>query len=196
MFGGRRYSPSLCMGLSQIASVLERGYCISRTVGVRMPHQAKLCILCIYPQNFIIPSRPRTQIDFGLLQARGMIALCWKKNRYAFDEYIVEGDGILCGIGETDLHNQRKDGRIWKSVETFAWVSCPSAYTVIYGIVICWVLRSLLFCLSVCFFLFCLFIFSLFIVILVVILTILQVCQHDATQPMNELLTVWPMDVM
>lgn len=46
---------------------------------VKVPYEAKVCILGIYPQNFIINSKQATLIDFGLLQARRMIALYWRK---------------------------------------------------------------------------------------------------------------------
>ena len=51
---------------------------ISEVVGVKVPHQAKLCILGIYPGNFTVSSKQSILIDFGLLQARRMIALSWK----------------------------------------------------------------------------------------------------------------------
>lgn len=52
---------------------------ISEIVGVNIPHQAKICVLGIYPNNFVVNSKKATLIDFGLLQARRMIALSWKK---------------------------------------------------------------------------------------------------------------------
>lgn len=52
---------------------------ISQIAGVKVPHQAKLCILGIYPKNFTVQSKQITLIDFGLLQAKRMIALSWRK---------------------------------------------------------------------------------------------------------------------
>lgn len=52
---------------------------ISGIVGVKVPHQAKLCVLGIYPDSCVVNSEQSTLIDFGLLQARRMIALSWKK---------------------------------------------------------------------------------------------------------------------
>lgn len=52
---------------------------ISNIANVKVPYEAKMCILGIYPQNFIINSKQATLIDFGLLQARRMIALYWRK---------------------------------------------------------------------------------------------------------------------
>lgn len=46
---------------------------------MKVPHQATLCILGIYPGNFTVSSKQSILIDFGLLQARRMIALSWKK---------------------------------------------------------------------------------------------------------------------
>ena len=50
---------------------------ISSMVGVQVPCQPKLCILGIYPEDFMINSEQSILIDFGLLQARKMIALSW-----------------------------------------------------------------------------------------------------------------------
>ena len=77
---------------------------MSEVAGVKVPHQAKLCILGIYPDSFTVSSKQSILIDFGLLQARRMIALSWK-NRYAFQTCVGERDGILCCTGEVDLYD-------------------------------------------------------------------------------------------
>ena len=51
---------------------------ISQMVGKNVPLQAKLCILGIYPENLVVNSKQSVLIDFGLLQARRLIALFWK----------------------------------------------------------------------------------------------------------------------
>ena len=38
----------------------------------------KLCILGIHPRNFIHSAKQTKIFDFGLLQARRAVALCWK----------------------------------------------------------------------------------------------------------------------
>ena len=52
---------------------------ISTIVGIQIPHCATLCILGIYPKDFVVNKKKATLIDFGLLQARRTIALFWKK---------------------------------------------------------------------------------------------------------------------
>ncbi len=44
----------------------------------KVPLYAKLCVLGIYPKNFLQTLKQYTFLDFGLLQARRAIALCWK----------------------------------------------------------------------------------------------------------------------
>lgn len=46
---------------------------------MKVPHQAKLCILGIYPDNFTVSPDQSILVNSGLLQARRMIALSWKK---------------------------------------------------------------------------------------------------------------------
>jgi len=43
------------------------------------PCIAKLCILGVYPDHLSINNNQRTLIEFGLLQARRIIALSWKE---------------------------------------------------------------------------------------------------------------------
>lgn len=51
---------------------------LSSIVGVRVPLRATLCILGLYPKDFVINKKQATLVDFGLLQARRTIALFWK----------------------------------------------------------------------------------------------------------------------
>ena len=51
---------------------------ISQMVGKNVPLQAKLCILGIYPKKLVVNSKQSVLIDFGLLQARRLIALFCK----------------------------------------------------------------------------------------------------------------------
>lgn len=52
---------------------------LSDITGIQVPCSAKLCILGIYPDNFFVNNRHKTLINFGLLQARRMVALSWKE---------------------------------------------------------------------------------------------------------------------
>ena len=52
--------------------------CLSGIFKTTVPLSAKLCILGIYPKNFIQPAKLTKILDFGLLQARRAVALCWK----------------------------------------------------------------------------------------------------------------------
>ena len=52
---------------------------LSRIVGTRIPCVAKLCILGIFPDCFSANSKTKTLVNFGLLQARRMVALSWKE---------------------------------------------------------------------------------------------------------------------
>lgn len=52
---------------------------LSRITGIQVPCSAKLCILGIYPDNFFFNSKCKTLINFGLLQARRMVALSWRE---------------------------------------------------------------------------------------------------------------------
>lgn len=55
---------------------------LSEVVGVKVPHQTKLCILGIYPSSFSVTSKQMTLIDLGLLQARRTIACLGRKRIY------------------------------------------------------------------------------------------------------------------
>jgi len=48
---------------------------LTEIVGVKVLHQAKRCILGIYPENLMVNPKESILIDFGLLQARRRIAL-------------------------------------------------------------------------------------------------------------------------
>ncbi len=48
---------------------------LSKVTGVQVPCLAKLCILGLYPNNFSSNSKCKILINFGLLQARRMVAL-------------------------------------------------------------------------------------------------------------------------
>lgn len=52
---------------------------ISEVVKFKIPFNAKICVLGIYPKDFTISSWQKVLVDFGLLQARRMIALYWRK---------------------------------------------------------------------------------------------------------------------
>uniref|UniRef100_A0A8C6SR27 Reverse transcriptase domain-containing protein n=1 Tax=Neogobius melanostomus TaxID=47308 RepID=A0A8C6SR27_9GOBI len=52
---------------------------LSRIVKLQVPCTPKLCILGIYPKNFTVNTKHKTLINFGLLQARRMVALSWKE---------------------------------------------------------------------------------------------------------------------
>ena len=52
--------------------------CISLIIGKEIPLQAKLCLLEIYPQDSAATLQHLLLIEFGLLQARGIITLLWK----------------------------------------------------------------------------------------------------------------------
>ena len=45
---------------------------------IKVPLNIKLCVLGIYPKDFKQTSKRTKLLDFGLLQARRAIALCWK----------------------------------------------------------------------------------------------------------------------
>lgn len=65
-----------CTKLQQFwKSVVE---CISLIIGKEVPLRAKLCVLGIYPEDFVVTLQQSLLIDFGLLQARRIIALLWK----------------------------------------------------------------------------------------------------------------------
>jgi len=52
--------------------------CMSNMFNIKIPLNVKLCILGMYPTDFIQTSRQIQLIDFGLFQTRRAIALCWK----------------------------------------------------------------------------------------------------------------------
>lgn len=52
--------------------------CLSRMVKNNIPLRPKICILRIYPKDFVRTTKQTKMIDFGLLHARRMIALFWK----------------------------------------------------------------------------------------------------------------------
>lgn len=52
---------------------------LSNITKTQIPCIAKLCILGIYPDHLSINNNQMTLIDFGLLQARRMVALSWKE---------------------------------------------------------------------------------------------------------------------
>lgn len=52
---------------------------LSIITGTQIPCLAKLCILGLFPTDFVVSSKNKTLISFGLLQARRMIALSWKE---------------------------------------------------------------------------------------------------------------------
>lgn len=52
--------------------------CMSEIFNTEVPLNVKLCVLGIYPEDFIQTSKQTKLLDFGLLQARRAIALCWK----------------------------------------------------------------------------------------------------------------------
>ncbi len=52
--------------------------CISLVIGKEVSLCAKLCILGIYPEDFVVTLQDSLLIDFGLLQARGIISLLCK----------------------------------------------------------------------------------------------------------------------
>ena len=52
---------------------------LSKITGIQIPCVAKLCILGIYPDCFSVNYRCKTLINFGLLQARRMVALSWRE---------------------------------------------------------------------------------------------------------------------
>lgn len=53
-------------------------HCIGLVVGKEVPLRAKICLLGIYPENFVVSQQQSLLIDFGLLQARRLIALLWR----------------------------------------------------------------------------------------------------------------------
>lgn len=71
-----------------------------------MPQQANLCVLGIYPKNFIVSSRQMTLIDFPAGQ----------ENDSCISFTKCMGGSILYYIGETNVHNQRKGRRIKKKL--------------------------------------------------------------------------------
>lgn len=52
--------------------------CLSEVFHINVPLNAKLCVLGIYPLNFIQRQKQTMLLNFGLLQARRVIALNWK----------------------------------------------------------------------------------------------------------------------
>ncbi|PME06199.1 hypothetical protein A8A06_05290 [Escherichia coli] len=52
--------------------------CLSEMFNTKVPLNAKLCVLGIYSKNFLQTQKQYAVLDFGLLQARRAIALCWK----------------------------------------------------------------------------------------------------------------------
>lgn len=52
--------------------------CLSDLFNTKVPLNAGLCLLGIYPKNFKRTLKQTKLLDFGLLQARRAIALCWK----------------------------------------------------------------------------------------------------------------------
>ena len=52
---------------------------LGKITGIQKPCIAKLCILGIYPDCFSVNYKCKTLINFGLLQARRMVALSWRE---------------------------------------------------------------------------------------------------------------------
>lgn len=68
--------PSLSLGMSENLNLVIK--CLSEMFNTRIPLNVKLSVLGIYPKDFIQTSKQTKLLDFGLLQARRAIALCWK----------------------------------------------------------------------------------------------------------------------
>ena len=52
---------------------------MSEIFNIKIPLDVKLCVLGIYPEDFVQTQKKTKLLDFGLLQARRAIALCWKR---------------------------------------------------------------------------------------------------------------------
>ena len=52
--------------------------CMSEVFKMKIPVCAKLCVLGIYPKDFVSTKKQIKMLDFGLLHARRAIALNWK----------------------------------------------------------------------------------------------------------------------
>ena len=71
--------------------------CMSGIFKITVPLSAKLCILGIHPRNFIHSAKQTKIFDFGLLQARRAVALCWKSVEAPTLRVYRAGEANLCG---------------------------------------------------------------------------------------------------
>ena len=95
---------------------------LSEIVGMKVPHQAKLCVLGIYPDNFVVSLNHSTLIDFGLLQARRLIALYWKKmDMPSINLWVKEMSSCIVFEKLTYLvrGKAREFERVWESLVKF-----------------------------------------------------------------------------
>lgn len=60
---------------------------IGQMIGKKIPLNPKMCILNIYPEDFVIPNNLRSLLNVSFLEAKRCIALSWKKES-------------LCGISQ------------------------------------------------------------------------------------------------
>lgn len=68
---------------------------LSKITGIQVPCLAKLCILGIYPNTFSSNSKCKTLIDFGLLQARRMVALSWRETEVSSTQSWIR-EMVMC----------------------------------------------------------------------------------------------------
>lgn len=74
---------------------------ICELTGETVPLEAKLCLLHIYPVNFVGNARKCKLIDFCLLQAKPVIALKWKDiQRPSFTQWVEE---MFCNLAMEKL---------------------------------------------------------------------------------------------
>lgn len=89
---------------------------VGHIIGRVMPTDPKLCILNIYPANFVITNDKKSLIDMCLLEAKRCIARSWKKTTVCSVLEWLNGVTFYMALEKISYFTKNKIDRFWKSI--------------------------------------------------------------------------------
>ncbi len=97
--------------------------CLSETFNTKVPLNMTLCVFGIYPKDFILTSTQTKLLDFGLLQARRAVALCWKIHHWMWRKELlvcISLERLCLALGT--IHEYHKGWKCRQCWEIFCFI--------------------------------------------------------------------------
>lgn len=119
--GDQKGSLFHCMWECSVVTVFWKKvlHLLSQIIGKVIPLDPGLCILNIYPKDFLPIANTRVLLDFGLLEAKRCIAKCWKETKmYGLSQWLNGLTSILTMEKITYMSRNKLD-KFWKIWSVF-----------------------------------------------------------------------------